>query len=867
MQRACAQDGSLRGRPARREGNKTFMRIFQKLKIAQKLPLALVGSALLVSAGVGMASYFIGLGTVEEQRNHSMQASLNTAVSLVSDYYSSAEVDLRLFVQRSDTVGAMKNLTRALNELRMGLGDKASAQLQTAYITDNPNPEDRAALDSANGKGATYDSPHKRFHAGFRTLAQERGYSDVLLISADGDVVYSVMKNTDFALNVVNDSGLASSGLGQAFAEARNLPDGQAAFVDYSIYGPVGQAESFMAMPVYDKDENMGVMVLAISPAQMSTRISDLSGLGRTGEVVVVGKDGLLRTESPRTEAEDVLQTPLTSDVVSAAFAGESTEGMSSDYRDAPMVVRAKPVSVGSVEWAVVAVQPEQEAFAAIVDMRNMTLGVGGALLAIAAILGVLFALTISRPISRLTGTMQKLANGDLSVAVEGGQRQDEIGAMARAVEVFRENGLKVSQMTEAEAQRIVASQAERAAMMQDLQRSFGEVVDAAIAGDFSRRVETEFPDDELNVLASSVNELVDTVDRGLAETGLVLSSLADTDLTRRMQGDYRGAFAQLKADTNAVADKLSEIVGDLKNTSRSLKTATNEILSGANDLSERTTKQAATIEETSATMEQLAATVMRNAEQARQASSVATGVTQTAEEGGVVMAHATEAMDRITQSSAKISNIIGMIDDIAFQTNLLALNASVEAARAGEAGKGFAVVAVEVRRLAQSAASASSDVKALIEQSSSEVSGGSKLVSDAAAKLEAMLSAARSSSELMNAIALESREQAASIDEVSTAVRTMDEMTQHNAALVEEMNASIEQTEAQATKLDGIVEIFATSSHGTSNTANAPASSVKVPDADVATGARGLQDRLKKATKSYLSQGNAALDSDWSEF
>src|SRR5690606_28354386 len=203
----------------------------------------------------------------------------------------------------------------------------------------------------------------------------------------------------------------------------------------------------------------------------------------------------------------------------------------------------------------------------------------------------------------------------------EGARRSDEIGAMARAVEVFRENALRVHEMTEAEAARIVAGQQERAAMMQDLQRAFGQVVDAAIAGDFSPRVDAEFPDEELNALARSVNELVETVDRGLSETGSVLSALAHTDLTRRMEGDYRGAFARLKADTNAVAEKLTEIVGQLRDTSRTLKTATGEILSGANDLSERTTRQAATIEETSAAMEQLATTVMANAERAREAS------------------------------------------------------------------------------------------------------------------------------------------------------------------------------------------------------------------------------------------------------
>ncbi|WP_248306467.1 methyl-accepting chemotaxis protein [Devosia oryzisoli] len=841
------------------------MGFFPKLQIAQKLPLALVGSALVVSAGVGIASYFIGLSTVREQRDVSMQAALTTAAEFVTDYYESAEVDLRLFVERSDTVTAMKNLTRALGELRMGLGDRAAAQLQTAYITDNPNPEDRAALDSANGKGATYDAPHKRYHPGFRTLMLERGYSDVLLLSAEGDVVYSVAKNTDFALNVLTDETLKSSGLGAAFAAAKELPAGEATIVDFSVYGPAGAAESFVAMPVFDGDTASGVMVLAISPATLSARVSNLSGLGRSGEVVVVGQDGLLRSESPRTEEEDVLKTSLTSDVVSGAFSGETGEGISTDYRGDRMVVRAAPVTVGDVHWAVVAVQPEQEAYAPIVEMRNMTLLVGGGLLALAAVVGVLFARSISRPLSRLTGTMQKLADGDLSVEVEGGQRHDEVGAMARTVEVFRENGLKVHEMTEAEAARIVATQAERAAMMQDLQRAFGAVVDAAIEGDFSRRVETEFPDDELNTLARSVNELVETVDRGVSETGAVLSALADTDLTKRMHGDYRGAFARLKADTNAVADKLSDIVGQLRQTSRTLKTATNEILSGANDLSERTTKQAATIEETSAAMEQLAAIVAKNADQAREASGVATGVTRTAEEGGVVMNQATVAMERITVSSGKISNIIGLIDDIAFQTNLLALNASVEAARAGEAGKGFAVVAVEVRRLAQSAASASSDVKALIEQSAGQVKDGSKLVSDAASKLEAMLLAARSSSELMNDIALKSREQASAIDEVNTAVRTMDEMTQHNAALVEEMNAAIEQTEAQATQLDGIVDIFAI---GGEDKASAPAAPAQAkPARSFVDGARGLQQKLKTAAKSYLSHGNAAVDADWNEF
>jgi methyl-accepting chemotaxis protein len=165
--------------------------------------------------------------------------------------------------------------------------------------------------------------------------------------------------------------------------------------------------------------------------------------------------------------------------------------------------------------------------------------------------------------------------------------------------------------------------------------------------------------------------------------------------------------------------------------------------------------------------------------------------------------------MAAIETSSAKISNIIGMIDDIAFQTNLLALNASVEAARAGDAGKGFAVVAVEVRRLAQSAAQASSDVKALIETSAGEVRTGAQLVEQAARKLGDILHGAEDSFGLIDDMAKASREQSSALNEVAIAIRQMDEMTQHNAALVEETNAAIEQTETQAAKLDGIVDVF----------------------------------------------------------
>ncbi|MDP1732524.1 MAG: methyl-accepting chemotaxis protein [Devosia sp.] len=458
---------------------------------------------------------------------------------------------------------------------------------------------------------------------------------------------------------------------------------------------------------------------------------------------------------------------------------------------------------------------PRAKIDALATDSLNMLTIVGAAALLITGGLAVLISRAITRPIPRLSAAMQQIAAGKLDTAVPYTGFRNEIGAMARDVEVFRQNSARIVELGEEEVAASHQRRIERAEMMQALQRAFGEVVDAAAAGDFSRRVSAEFADHELNRLAEGVNALVETVDRIVSEAGYALSALANTDLTHRMSGDYDGALGQLRDDTNAVAERLTEIVAQLRSTSRSLKTATGEILSGANDLSERTTRQAATIEETSAAMVQLADTVLANAERAEDARVVAEEVTSTAEEGGAVMSQATEAMERIATSSSQISNIIGLIDDIAFQTNLLALNASVEAARAGEAGKGFAVVAVEVRRLAQSAAQASSEVKVLIEKSAAEVGKGSKLVADAAAKLGAMLNSARNSNTLMSGIAKESRAQAASIEEVNAAVRQLDEMTQHNAALVEEINAAIEQTEMQASEVDGIVAEFTLTDEG----------------------------------------------------
>ena len=501
-------------------------------------------------------------------------------------------------------------------------------------------------------------------------------------------------------------------------------------------------------------------------------------------------------------------------------------------------------------------------------DIRAIMLGAG-----LVAVHHLGLGLTMSELVFYGGGSIGRVALHAILLVLEAGgliwltlTTQNLLGAVNLKSEEAENEAQKVRELAQSVQAQQQAYGESRGQMLERLESAFGDVVQRAGAGDFGARVTEAFDEPVLNRLAERVNSLVDTVERGIGETGRVLSALARTDLTHRVTGSYEGAFSQLKDDTNAVADRLGAIVGQLIDTSQTLRTATSEILSGSNDLANRTSRQAETIVKTSAQMEALAGTVLGTARETQTASESADRVSQTAQAGGEVMAEANGAMDRIIQSSGKISNIIGMIDDIAFQTNLLALNASVEAARAGEAGKGFAVVAIEVRRLAQSAAEASSEVKKLIEQSATEVSAGTRLVADATAKLNEMLETVRANSTLLRAIASSSREQASSIKEISDAVREMDGMTQHNAALVEQTNAAIEQTEAQAAELDQVVAQF-TVADSRARLAPPPArkpAPVAAPVKAMSPAARPARAATRSA---YLSKSSAAIDPDWNEF
>ena len=787
------------------------MGLLPQLKIAHKLPLVVLGAAFVVGSAIAGASFYFAARALDDQARQNLATIAFERSNQLGTYLASLQNDVAQLANSETAIQSLYAFATAWPQIRNA---DPSTVLRDAYITNNPNAADeRLLLDKAGGT-MNYNVPHSRYQPMFREQVLAKGFRDLYLFDRNGNLVYTTRKGDDFAMSFAEGAGsYADTALGTLFRKTiAEGTHGQIEFADFSRYAAIPESPvAFFASPVETaQGSRIGVVAVSITPTRMAQIIGYRTGLGQSGDTLVVAVDGLARTDSPATEENDVLEPTIFDPIIKEAVTGVPGDTSSPDFRGRSVLAAAAPVDVThNQSWGLVAVMDRAEVFAPITRLGYVILGIGVALLLGVTAVGWLFSRTITKPITRLNRAMSELAEGNLTVEVKGADRRDEIGAMARSVEVFRQNGIRVHEMTEEERQNEQFRRAERVEMMQALQRAFGQVVDAAVAGDFTKRVGLGFDDPELNSLGTSVNNLVATVERNLDETGHVLAALANADLTARLEGSFQGAFAELRDDVNKVGQTLTSTVSALRSASRSLKTATGEILSGSSDLSERTTRQGETIEETSSAIEQLTTTVVDNANRAADASRKAQSVSQTATEGGEVMRLANEAMDRIITSSGKISNIIGLIDDIAFQTNLLALNASVEAARAGEAGKGFAVVAVEVRRLAQSAAQASAEIKGLIEQSGAEVKGGSKLVAEAAGKLLAMLAAARESSQLIEAIAKASQEQASGIEQVSAAVRKLDTITQHNAALVEETNAALEKTEAQATELDRIVEGF----------------------------------------------------------
>jgi methyl-accepting chemotaxis protein len=469
-----------------------------------------------------------------------------------------------------------------------------------------------------------------------------------------------------------------------------------------------------------------------------------------------------------------------------------------------------------------------------LTDKTNSTIFTSLVVVGIAFAIGIILALFvasrgITTPIARLRERMVSLAGGETASEIDGTARRDEVGQMAKAVQVFRENAverIRLEQETEAN-------------------RSLSE----------KDRIERE---QQKATEAADVKFAVDNLAAGL-------SKLSEGDVSYRIGQPFTATLDGVRNDFNTSAEKLQAALTKVAQNASGIGAGADEIKSAADDLAKRTEQQAAAVEETAAALEEITTTVRDSTKRAQEAGQIVSRAKAGAEQSGQVVRRAVVAMEQIAKSANEISNIIGVIDEIAFQTNLLALNAGVEAARAGEAGKGFAVVAQEVRELAQRSANAAKEIKALITTSNDQVQEGVQLVGDTGKALETIVSEVQEINRHVVSIVEAAQEQSSGLQQINTAVNQMDQDTQKNAAMVEETNAASHSLAKEVASLNQLLSQFRLADGAYQQKSQpAPVRSAGGNDKYVASPVRALGRKIASAFS-----GNAAVDTkgDWQEF
>ena len=798
--------------------------------IARKLPLAAIALTITSIIGASAAGLMIGSNSIEKAEFRTLSALADGRRNQIQTYLEKIKTDLIITAGRQDVAQALASFNTAWNEI----SGETTQVLQDRYINNNPNPVGKKQLLDDAGKDA-YDAVHRTHHRALRELQERNGYYDVFLVNMKGDVVYTVFKELDYATNLKTGQW-AQTDLANIFMDVANGSDpSRVYFRNFKGYGPSNDAPaSFIAKAVQQAGKTIGVLVYQMPLDNIKEILHNTSGLGKSGETLLLDPAGLLLVDSIKTKEDDALKVHVKSDRLALVSGKDVVTARVSGYRNMTSVSAFASVDFAGSNWIVAAILDENEALAGVGSMQMWIAIIGVALVAIALSISILFARSITRPIDAIVQRMEQLTSGNTDFDCSDLGSADEIGQMARSLAVFRQASLDKERL-------------ERESKEQQ------ECIDR----------ERKQAEQEASLAVSCIGD--------------ALAKLADGDLTARVTTELSEQYVQLKNNFNSSAATLETAFVSVASGAESIDAGTKEIAQASDDLSRRTENQAATLEETAASVAEITNNVSQSAAGAERAREIVALSKDAAENGGEVVQRAVEAMEGIERSSGEIGEIISVIDEIAFQTNLLALNAGVEAARAGDAGRGFAVVASEVRALAQRSAKAAREIKELISSSAQHVDHGVKLVRETGSSLQQILDGVTEINTVVGEIASSSQEQSLSLQQINTAVGQLDQVTQENAAMVEEATAASRTLATQTRDLQAHISRFQTSDSSAFNRSSVIASRNAPTEPSLAAG-QLLTDKqpimavanggpTRRFPIAPASNFSSASNDDWQEF